>query len=633
MEEEKSDKNEEEKSEKNEEEESEEEEKEEGNDDVGESSSDDSSRTLDRESSSDESMEDEIAVENAAKNAMLKSLKFLVFVMPPKKISPEISPQIKLISPELTDAPESPPAGHTCAFEIFFSECGLYFPLLYILIEFMHEFRVALPQLYPNVIRTILSLLTLAEEDEFLLSLSDLLQLYAVKKGRTSGTFFLSPRKARVEKTPISKTFAAHFSSFCRQDLGWKVLTNDRIQASGRRLCSRIDLASSSPQFKPRIFSEAEMAASSYRAEKKMESERARKQKERLQSDKVLPLHPEKVQRSPLRRQELRARMLPMLPTKDPARWDVHKQRKHSETEARSPTRSSRAQTEVKDDGTNQQKGSNKKGDSQDLVVLSSRGSESRNSQRRDTLPLPAPPMHFADMLRTLVHLGATIPPLTELMATNKENYLLFAEKLNEAVQEFNYAFISHEDQLSEKDKEIESFKHNEDENARMVDEANSVLSRMRAAEARVQTLEISNTDLSAKLKLGKNAYLTAIDNENRSRAELLACEERLKKLEEGQAVMLHAARQDERRKIRAQFVDLSSKYGNFYTESNEVKAAKIRAAEVKANRELLEEIEKGEIPSIAEELESVRADEQRLHVLTSLSSLRSWWIPHRKWL
>jgi len=59
----------------------------------------------------------------------------------------------------------------------------------------MHEFRVALPQLYPNVIRTILSLLTLAEEDEFLLSLSDLLQLYAVKKGRTSGTFFLSPWK------------------------------------------------------------------------------------------------------------------------------------------------------------------------------------------------------------------------------------------------------------------------------------------------------------------------------------------------------------------------------------------------------------------------------------------------------
>ncbi|KAL9285768.1 hypothetical protein AtEden1_Chr4g0277861 [Arabidopsis thaliana] len=141
----------------------------------------------------------------------------------------------------------------------------------------MHEFGIALPQLCPNIIRTILSLLTLAEEDGFLLSLPDLLQLYAVKKGRTSGTgtFFLSPRKgfrvfedfsekdenwrksfffflvneltfgnktdlfvsewaaraARVEKSPISKTFAAHFSSFCRQDLGWEALTNDKIRA------------------------------------------------------------------------------------------------------------------------------------------------------------------------------------------------------------------------------------------------------------------------------------------------------------------------------------------------------------------------------------------------------------------
>jgi len=35
----------------------------------------------------------------------------------------------------------------------------------------------------------------LAEEDSFWLTLSDLLQLYAVKKNRTNGTFFLSPPK------------------------------------------------------------------------------------------------------------------------------------------------------------------------------------------------------------------------------------------------------------------------------------------------------------------------------------------------------------------------------------------------------------------------------------------------------
>jgi len=107
----------------------------------------------------------------------------------------QIPHQIKLISPDPQNSPESPPPGHTCAFEIFFSECGLFFPLPDVLIDLMHEFGIALPQLCPNVIRTVLCLLTLAEEDGFRLALSDLLQLYAVKKSRTNNTFFLSPRK------------------------------------------------------------------------------------------------------------------------------------------------------------------------------------------------------------------------------------------------------------------------------------------------------------------------------------------------------------------------------------------------------------------------------------------------------
>lgn len=104
-----------------------------------------------------------------------------------------------------------------------------------------------------------------------------------------------------------------------------------------------------------------------------------------------------------------------------------------------------------------------------------------------------------------------------------------------------------------------------------MVDRANSVLSRMREAEARVLALDIANTDLAAKLESGKNAYLAAIDNENRARAELLACEEKLRKLEEGQAALLADARREERRKVRAQFKDFTSKYQSFYAESEEV--------------------------------------------------------------
>ena len=69
---------------------------------------------------------------------------------------------------------------------------------------------------------------------------------------------------------------------------------------------------------------------------------------------------------------------------------------------------------------------------------------------------------------------------------------------LYQTVLKFNYAFLSHEHQLSDKDREIESFKQNEEENSRMVDRANSVLSRMREAEARVLALDIANTDFAA---------------------------------------------------------------------------------------------------------------------------------------
>jgi len=144
------------------------------------------------------------------------------------------------------------------------------------------------------------------------------------------------------------------------------------------------------------------------------------------------------------------------------------------------------------------------------------------------------------------------------------------------------------------------------------VEKANKVMNRMKAAELQVQKLEVNNIDLTAKLEAGKNAYLDAVDKETQARADLKACEEKLKKREEEQAALIAAARTDERRKVRAQFHDFSSKYGNFFKESEEVETLKVRAAEAKANRELLEEIEKGEIPDLSKELESVRADEEK---------------------
>ncbi|VYS52427.1 unnamed protein product [Arabidopsis thaliana] len=505
----------------------------------------------------------------------------------------QIPHQIPLISPEPTVCPENPPPGHTYAFEIFFSLCV----------------GIALPQLCPNVIRTVLCLITLAEEDRFSLSLNDLLQLYAVKKGRTKGTFFLSPRKGfRVfddfpdkdeqwrksyfffpvnDLTYGNKTglFVSEWAA--HTDLGWESLTIDRIRASGRRIRSRTDLAVSSPPFCPRIIDKADMSLPSSRQTTNKASVSAGKKPETPTSGSGKTI-------------------------KDPAGKDsekraADKKRKQPEETNPSPPRSSRPRHE--------EKGAKLKGivkeAPQNLVVLSSRESETFESERRN-VPLPAPPMTFADTMRTLVPPGSAIAPFDEMKEVNKENYLRFAGKLGKLILEFNSVFCSHEDQLSNKDVEIESFKRSEDENAKAVEKANKVMNRMKAAELQVQKLEVNNIDLTAKLEAGKNAYLDAIEKETQARADLRTCEEKMKKMEEEQAEMIAAARTDERRKVRAQFHDFSSKYGNFFKESEEVETLKVRVAEAKANRELLEEIEKGEIPDLSKELESVRADEEK---------------------
>ena len=177
-------------------------------------------------------------------------------------------------------------------------------------------------------------------------------------------------------------------------------------------------------------------------------------------------------------------------------------------------------------------------------------------------------------------------------------------------ILEFNSTFYSHEDQLSDKESELDSFMRNEEEKAGMVERANKVMNRMKAAELRVQSLEVTNIDLTAKLESGKNAYLAAVENEIKAKSELKACKERLKRLEEEQTAIIAAIRKEERRKVWAQFLEFSSKYWSFSKDSEEDEMCKVWAAETRANRELLEEIEKGEIPDISKELEVVRADE-----------------------
>ncbi|KAG7547770.1 hypothetical protein ISN44_As12g029820 [Arabidopsis suecica] len=242
----------------------------------------------------------------------------------------QIPRQISLITPGPTDSPESPPAGHTCAFEIFFSECGLSFPLPGLLVELMHELGIALPQLCPNVVRTVLCLQTLAEENGYRITLSDVFHLYTVKKGQTPGTFFLSLRSnfkvfgdfpekdeqwrksyfffavdefsygpntdyfvrewtrrpVKLPKKTLSHTFAEQFVKICtRSDLSWELFTCERIRNSCTRIYSRSDLISSTPPSSPAVATN--MSPLSYREEKKLQKEREKAREAREKEDKA----------------------------------------------------------------------------------------------------------------------------------------------------------------------------------------------------------------------------------------------------------------------------------------------------------------------------------------------------------
>ncbi|XP_019098315.1 PREDICTED: uncharacterized protein At3g60930, chloroplastic-like [Camelina sativa] len=104
-----------------------------------------------------------------------------------------IPSEVEIRFPEAHESPENPPPGYCCVFEIFFSACGLSFPLPELIVKMMFELGFALAQMCPNFVRTVLCLQTLGEEFGYQLSLADFLQVYTVKTGRTKGTLYVSP--------------------------------------------------------------------------------------------------------------------------------------------------------------------------------------------------------------------------------------------------------------------------------------------------------------------------------------------------------------------------------------------------------------------------------------------------------
>ncbi|CAH8264131.1 unnamed protein product [Arabidopsis lyrata] len=112
------------------------------------------------------------------------------------RIPPEIMAEAQIASP--TESPENHRDGYFCVYEIYFKGCGLTFPLPEALILYLAALEIALPQLTPNLLRTILGIITIAAEAGYVIGVAELNELLSVRSSsKKTGYFSAYPNANR----------------------------------------------------------------------------------------------------------------------------------------------------------------------------------------------------------------------------------------------------------------------------------------------------------------------------------------------------------------------------------------------------------------------------------------------------
>ncbi|XP_023634361.1 uncharacterized protein At3g60930, chloroplastic-like [Capsella rubella] len=604
-----------------------------------------------------------------------------------------LSSEADLIAPGPDLSPEDPPPGYCCAYEIFFSRCGLYFPLPELLVKAMFALGITLPQLCPNFVRTILCLQTLAEEHGYLLTFQDILHLYTIKSGRTRGTFYLSPlagfrvfddfpekdeqyrsdyffflvnrdtfgdlqellvphwsqKPASLDRGLLSQTFADYFTTFCGAETAWDSFTCPRIREAGARIRTRF-LTVSSPQSAPPNMNYREERAHKKKMELK-EKELKKKMVAALADAKVKNSSKEKSSSS-VAPPEGGDREVITLPDSDvstespaarptPGDGQASEPKKRKAAEPARPVRaSSRLRTEEKPAETPASKGSlpatpspvdPKATPMRELpgklpVTRLFAFSLSKPLRSNTNALFAAPPKSLADMMRSFSRPGARVPAFKDMSTNNREDYFRFAEKVGEMLFEFNSSVAHYEEQLfvtpsaseigvlqsriSDLEKEVKKLRSSEASNRAEVEKAVKFNKRLRTVEGDLQIAESSLETCQDKLILAGELYLKATTAETEARQELQEVKLRNQLLEAGNSSEMERVRREERRKTRAELRSTIDQIGEHLVEHDRMIPHAIRAAEITANRMLVEEIERGEIADLKEELETLKADE-----------------------
>ncbi|XP_020877150.1 meiosis-specific protein ASY2-like [Arabidopsis lyrata subsp. lyrata] len=112
------------------------------------------------------------------------------------RIPPEIMAEAQIADP--TESPENHRDGYFCVYEIYFKGCGLTFPLPETLVRYLAVLEIALPQLIPNLLRTILGIITVAAEAGYIIGVPELNELLRVRSSsKKTGYFSVYPNANR----------------------------------------------------------------------------------------------------------------------------------------------------------------------------------------------------------------------------------------------------------------------------------------------------------------------------------------------------------------------------------------------------------------------------------------------------
>ncbi|XP_023644477.1 uncharacterized protein LOC111832400 [Capsella rubella] len=137
------------------------------------------------------------------------------------------------------------------------------------------------------------------------------------------------------------------------------------------------------------------------------------------------------------------------------------------------------------------------------------------------------------------------------------------------------------------------------------------LLTRRELRSANFQIAEASLETYQDKVQLAGDLYLKSTTAETEAKKELQEIKLRNQLLEAGNSSEMERVRREERRKTQAKLRDTIDKIGALLEDHDRLILHAIRAAEITANQMLVEEIEKGEIADLKDELETLKADKR----------------------